>query len=216
MINKTMKIFLVVAGLLLLTNMSYAEEVEDSLADVEQVVVPEIYRRSVKAPKVDARDFELTLYGGALSMEEFSTNPVGGLRLAYHVSEDFFLEAGVAASTINDTAFRQFGLNLFPEEDETVIYYDLSVGYNVLPGEFFWGKDTAIPAYLYAIAGVGSFNLLDEDFFSVNLGAGARLLLTENFTLHVDVRDRIFENTLLGDEELTNNLELTVGVGWQF
>ncbi len=215
MINNTIKIILIVAGFSL-SSVPAAEEVEDSLADVEQVVVPEVYRRTVKAPKIDARDFELTLYGGVLGMENFSSSPVGGVRLAYHITEDFFLEAGVAASTINDEAFRQFGLNLFPAEDESLIYYDLAVGYNVLPGEFFWGENYAIPTHLYVIAGVGSITIVDEDFFSVNFGAGVRMLVSERFTLHLDVRDRIFENTLLGSEDLTNNLELTVGVGLQF
>jgi len=216
MINNTIKIMLIAAASLLLGGFASAEEVEDSLADVEQVVVPEIYRRTVKAPKIDARDFEFTLYGGVLNIEDFGANPVGGIRLAFHVTEDFFLEAGVAGSTISDDAFRQFGLNLFPSIDENLFYYDLAVGYNVLPGEFFLGANYAIPTHFYVLAGVGSFTIVDEDFFSVNVGAGLRLLVSESFTLHLDVRDRIFENTLLGDENITNNLELTVGVGLQF
>jgi len=216
MINNSIKIALLIAGLVVVSNGSAEEVIEDSLKDVEQVVVPKIYRRDVKAPKIDARDIEFTLYGGVLSMEDFNASPVGGARLAYHVTEDFFLEAGFAVATINDDAFRRFGLNLFPSEDESFSYYDLAVGYNVLPGEFFWGENHAIPTYLYVIAGVGSFTLVDEDFFSVNFGAGVRLLLTDRFTLHVDVRDRIFENTLLGDEELSNNLEMTLSLGLLF
>ena len=191
-----------------------AEEIEDSLEDVEQVVVPEIYRRDVKAPKIDARDFEVTAYVGILNMEDFGANAVGGLRLAYHITEDFFMEAGFAASEINDDSFRQFGLNVFPSSQESLTYYDLMVGYNVLPGEFFWGENYSIPSALYISAGAGSFTFVDEDFFSANFGFGVRALITQAISVHIDLRDRvIFDSSILGDDKITNNLEFTIGVG---
>ncbi len=193
------------------------EEIEDSLKDVEQVVVPEIYRRDMKAPNIDARDFEITAYAGILNMEDFGGNAVGGLRLAYHITEDFFMEAGFGASEVNDDSFRQFGLNVFPSSQESLTYYDLAVGYNVLPGEFFWGENYAIPSALYLSAGVGSLTFVDEDFYSANFGFGVRALITQAISVHIDLRDRvIFDADLLGDEKITNNLEFTIGIGLFF
>lgn len=204
-------------ALLLPMSVAAEQEIEDSLQDVEQVVVPEIYRRDVKAPKLDAHDFEITAYVGILNMEDFGANAVGGLRLAYHISEDFFMEAGFGASEINDDSFRQFGLNVFPSSQESLTYYDLAVGYNVLPGEFFWGENYAIPSALYVSAGVGSFTFVDEDYFSGNFGFGVRALVTQALSVHIDLRDRIiYETDLLGDDKITNNLEFTIGLGLFF
>ena len=56
------------------------------------VIEPQVNRREVKTPKIKAKDFELGAYFGALSIEDFGTNPIYGVRAAYHVSEDIFLE----------------------------------------------------------------------------------------------------------------------------
>ena len=60
------------------------------------VIEPQVNRREVKTPKIKAKDFELGGYFGALSIQDFGTNPVYGVRAAYHVSEDIFLEGFLA------------------------------------------------------------------------------------------------------------------------
>ena len=60
------------------------------------VVEPQVSRRKVKTPKIKAKDFEIGGYFGALSIQDFGTNPVYGIRAAYHVSEDIFLEAFIS------------------------------------------------------------------------------------------------------------------------
>ena len=44
------------------------------------------------ARSIDTEDFELGAYVGMLSIEDFESNVVYGARLAYHLTEDFFLE----------------------------------------------------------------------------------------------------------------------------
>jgi hypothetical protein len=65
--------------------------VEDPGAE-PTIVEPQVNRRVVKTPHIRAKDFEVGVYFGALSIEDFGTNPVYGIRAAYHVTEDFFLE----------------------------------------------------------------------------------------------------------------------------
>ena len=54
------------------------------------IVEPQVTRRVVKTPKIKAKDFEVGGYFGALSIEDFGTNPLYGITAAYHVTEDFF------------------------------------------------------------------------------------------------------------------------------
>src|SRR5580658_5384155 len=62
------------------------------------IIEPQVNRREVKTPKIKSKDVELGAYFGALSIQDFGTNPIYGVRAAYHVSEDIFLEADVARS----------------------------------------------------------------------------------------------------------------------
>src|SRR6202142_1888198 len=62
------------------------------------IIEPQVSRRVVKTPKIKSKDFEVGAYFGALSIQDFGTNPVYGVRAAYHVTEDLFLESYAARS----------------------------------------------------------------------------------------------------------------------
>jgi hypothetical protein len=68
------------------------------------IVEPQVTRRAIKTPKIKAKDFEVGAYFGALSIQDFGTNPLYGVRGAYHVSEDIFVEAYVARSKAGTTS----------------------------------------------------------------------------------------------------------------
>ena len=70
---------------------------EEPLAE-PSIIEPQVNRRVVKTPKIKAKDYELGGYFGALSIQDFGTNPVYGARAAYHVSEDIFVEGYFARS----------------------------------------------------------------------------------------------------------------------
>src|SRR6202167_3932693 len=68
------------------------------------IIEPQVTRREVKTPRIKAKDVELGAYFGALSIEDFGTNPLYGVRAAYHVSEDIFLEGYLARSKARTTS----------------------------------------------------------------------------------------------------------------
>jgi outer membrane beta-barrel protein len=174
----------------------------------EQVIQPQLDRREVKVPHINADDIELTLYTGILSMENFSSETVNGLRLAYHVTEDFFVEGAYARSTISDQFYRDraFPITGFDQQDEDLTYYNLSLGYNVLPGEIFLGRRWAMAS------GVGTTKFANESYATFNFGGGYRILLNDWLAFHIDMRDYVFDSDLLGQNQRTNNFEATVGL----
>ena len=182
----------------------------------EQVVEPQIDRRDVVIPRIDTEDFEVGVYGGILSVEDFGSEPVAGVRLAYHVSEDFFLEGVFGKSTVSDQALCDLGLCLFPSRDEDLTYYSLSVGFNFFPGEVFIGKTRAMTSTVYALVGAGNTKFIDEDRFTMNFGIGIRILPIDWLAVHITVRDHLFESDILGKNKVTNNFELTLGLSAYF
>ena len=178
----------------------------------EQIIDPEVERREIKEPAIDREDFEVGAFAGIMSIEDFGSDAVYGVRLAYHITEGFFIEATVGQSEAGLTSFESLsgGARLF--DDRTLRYYNLNLGYNVLPGEVFVGEGRAYNTNFYLVAGLGSTNFANDDRFTVNFGAGFRFLLTDSVAFHVDFRDHLFDIDILGDEKTTHNLEGTVGV----
>lgn len=179
-----------------------------------QVVDPEVERREIKEAKIDTENFELGVFAGVLSIEDFGTNLVYGARLAYHVTEGFFVEGAVGTSEGGLTSFEELSgdARLLTDEEREFLYYNLSLGYNIFPGEAFLGEGRAYNSQLYVIAGLGSTRFAGDDRFTVNYGAGYRFLFTDTVALHMDFRNHLFDIDLFGEEKTAQNLEATLGL----
>jgi len=153
-----------------------------------------------------------------LSIEDFGSNPVWGGTLAYHITEDFFLEAAYGSSEGEKTSFEKLsgGAQLLDSNDREYSYYSVSVGWDIFPGEVFIGKKYAFNSALYLIGGIGGTEFAGDTEFTINVGIGYRLLLTDWFAIHLDARDYIFERDIFGKEEKSNNLELRTGFSFFF
>jgi hypothetical protein len=57
-----------------------------------QVIEMEVQRREIKEPEIDSEDFEIGAFAGVMSIEDFGSGAVYGVRLAYHVTAGFFVE----------------------------------------------------------------------------------------------------------------------------
>jgi outer membrane beta-barrel protein len=183
----------------------------------EQVIEPAVPRRDVRVPKIPNNDFIVGAFVGTYSAENFGSNLVYGARLGYHITEDFFVEALYGTTKVSDENFRQIlPGGVFPEAEEKLDYYNLSVGYNILPGEVFFGSKYAKAAALYLVAGVGSTKFLEQRKQTLNFGLGLRVFLKDWAAIQVDFRDHVYSYDLLGRQQDTQNLELTAGATFFF
>ncbi len=183
----------------------------------EQVIQPQVDRRVVKLPKFPSNDFEFGAFTGTYATQNFGSSLVYGLRLGYHVTEDIFVEAVYGQTEVSDENFRQIlPGGIFRQPKETLSYYNLSAGFNILPGEVFIGRSIAKPSALYLIGGIGSTSFLEQRRQTLNFGLGLRVFLKDWAALQVDMRDHIFTLDLLGRRENTQNLELSAGITFFF
>jgi len=183
----------------------------------DQVIVPQVERREVHKPRYPSNDFEIGLFGGSYTVQNFGTHPVWGVRLGYDITEDFFVEATYGRTKASDKEFRNIlPGGIFTTEQEKLQYYDLSLGWNFLPGEIFIGKNWAKASTMYAIGGLGSTKFDSQRMQTWNFGLGAKLFLADWVALRADVRDRIYTLDLLGKRSSTQNPELTLGFAFFF
>jgi outer membrane beta-barrel protein len=216
-------VFLIAA---LLTGCSWFHRAPKAAAEIvpeapeadPSIIDPQVQRRVVKTPKIKAKNFELGASFGALSIQDFGTNPLYGVRLAYHVTEDIFLEGYVARSKAGTTSLEDVfpNITVLSDSGRRFTYYDLDVGYNVLPGEVFLGRGRAFNTSLYAIVGMGAVKFADQDKFALNFGMGTRILLTDWLAMHMDVKDHVFETDITGRTKNVHNIEATLGFTYFF
>ncbi|MGI9293413.1 MAG: hypothetical protein ACR2PS_05470, partial [Pseudomonadales bacterium] len=62
------------------------------------IIPPDLERQEIDIDAIDSEDFEIGVYYGVLSIEDFGSNDVSSLRLAYHITEGLFLEAAYGQS----------------------------------------------------------------------------------------------------------------------
>jgi len=183
---------------------------------LEQAVEPKVERHHIKVADIDADDFEIGAFVGLISVEDFGTNGVYGAKLAYHVTEDFFLEANYGVSKLDKSSFEVINDRLLLSDSERdYSYYNLSVGYNLFPGEAFL-FDMAFKNAFYLIGGVGSTSFAGDDLHTFNLGFGYRITVWRFVNLHLDFRDHIFDSDVTFQEKTLHNLELTTGLTASF
>jgi outer membrane beta-barrel protein len=183
----------------------------------EQVIVPQVDRRDVRTPRYPNKDFEIGAFLGTYSAENFGSSLVYGLRLGYHITEDVFVQATYGTTEVSDEAFRRvLPGGIFANPKETLKYYNLSAGYNVLPGEIFLGRNVAKASAVYVIAGIGSTDFISQKKQTINFGLGMRVLVRDRLSVQFDIRDHVYSLDLLGENTSTNNVEFTAGLSWYF
>jgi outer membrane beta-barrel protein len=185
---------------------------QDSDAHPPRVIEPQVERRKIKVPQIRSHNVEFGVQYGALSIENFGTNPVYGLTAAYHISEDFFFQGAFGRSLAGRTSFETLSdIQLLAPSERYFTYYDLSLGYNFLPGEVFIGRKLAMTSAFYLLGGIGATHFAGDSKFTVNFGGGYKVLPTDWMAVHIGVEDHVFQSDLLGVDKLTNNLEATIG-----
>ena len=208
---------LVPALLLALAAPAFAQSEAPPQPANEQVIVPQVERREVKLPRFPSNDIELGAFTGWYAAQNFGTSTVTGLRLGYHITEDVFVQAAYGRTTVTDEVIRGVLVaGILPSPKEKLTYYNVSAGYNLLPGEVFIGRSRAMAAAAYLIGGVGSTDFAGRRRQTYNFGFGGRVMLADWAAVQVDVRDHVFTLDLLGPSKTTHNLEVTGGLSFFF
>jgi outer membrane beta-barrel protein len=206
------------AALLSVTGCARDRLVRKEDAEQPPVIQPDIERRKIKTAKIDSENFEVGVFAGQISVEDFGVNTVKGARLAYHITEGFFVELAAGQAGTQPTSFERLSgaAQLLTDSERDYSYYNVSLGYNLFPGESFIGKKRALNTDLYVIGGVGKTAFAGDNRFTVNVGVGMRLMPLDWLAVHADVRDHVFDIDLLGQQKTAHNLETHVGVTFFF
>ncbi|MDO6565561.1 outer membrane beta-barrel domain-containing protein [Alteromonas sp. 1_MG-2023] len=181
------------------------------------LIEPDLDRREIREADIDNENFEIGVFAGQVSIEDFSSSSIVGVTLGYHITENIFAEASYAQADAGETSFEILsgGAPFLTEDEREYRYYDLSVGYN-FNGELFVTDSIVYNTDFFVTLGGGNTDFGGESQFTLSLGAGYRVLITDFFAVRLDMRDRIFNSELIGEEKDTHNLQYTLGATYFF
>ena len=225
------RIFLLISGLIFLPALASAADeptagakteiltpdVNDQMQQQEQVINPDIMRRQVKEAQIDTENFEVGIFFGLFSIEDFGTQSILGTRLSYHITEDFFFEGTYAQAKAGKTsAEKLYTPQVLTDDGRKYNFYTLALGYNLLPGESYIGKNNAFNSAVYFLGGIGNTQFGGDKHFTIMYGAGYRLIFNDWLALHGNVRDHVFKSSYSGEEKNSHNIEMSLGVTYFF
>ena len=182
--------------------------------DDRPLIEPDVTPVPVDESLIDTENFEVGAFVGFLTIEDLESSLVYGGKLTYHLSESFFFEAGVGFAEAGETSFEKLAGNVevLTEDERDYTYYNINLGYNVLPGEAFLTENYAFNTNFYLIAGAGATDFAGDTRFTVNAGAGYQVLLTDSVAVHLGVRQHFYRIDVLGSEKTSINTEVSSGL----
>ncbi len=203
-------------GILASSSLGISVAIAQDADDAPQVIEPKVERRDIDVAAIDTEDFELTAFVGLMGVEDFESNAVYGARLAYHISEWLFAEATYGMTEVGTSSFEKLGGGAVLLADRDLTYYDLSVGYNLFPGEVFFGTKRAWNSSVYLLGGMGSTDFAGDNQFTVTFGFGIKVLPTDYIAVRLEARDYMFDTEVTGEKKTTHNLQTTLNLSWFF
>lgn len=200
---------------------SVSQSQQQSDAEIIQqdpVIQPDVKRREVTENDINTENFQIEVYTGLLSIEDFGTSSTYGIRLDYHISEDLFLQGAIGQGRAGTTSFDRLGggPGLLSDTGRDYLFYNFSLGYNLLPGESYLTRDSAYNSALYLIAGAGNTQFADDDHFTITWGGGYVLTANGWLAVHMDFRDHMFNISVTGEDKVTHNFEASLGLAYYF
>ncbi|MFE8069811.1 outer membrane beta-barrel domain-containing protein [Marinobacteraceae bacterium S3BR75-40.1] len=182
--------------------------------DDRPLIEPDVRPQEVDESLIDTENFELGGFVGVMHIEDFGSSFLWGARVAYHLSESFFIESNVGFAEGNETSFEQLGGNvqLITDSEREYSFYNVNFGYRILPGEAYPTDNLTFNSNFYLVGGAGATEFAGDNRFTVNFGAGYQVLLNDSLVWHIGVREHLYQIDLLGEDKVAYNAEISSGL----
>lgn len=155
-------------------------------------------------------------YGYTLNEPYFDYHQAGG-DLRFHITEEWALAGTFSYYFSNETdelADVQNTFEVFPEKRPVRWYAGGEVSYTPFYGKFILFGSWIVPWNAWLSVGGGvTLTGVDGVHATGTIGLGARLFLTRWLTLHLELKDHIYNEDFKAGDSLMNNFVVNAGFG---
>ena len=157
---------------------------------------------------------EMTVQGGYYASDLFDGTYVVGAAYAYHMTEDFAVEASAAWTRIASSGGPELErtFTLLGSSNRRSLLFDADLVWDPAHGKLRLGG--AIQHFdLYVAAGAGVVDSVLSNDIAGNGAVGLKFFLGRAMSLRFDVRDHVYRQQLLSRKEWVNDVTAMIGVG---
>ncbi|MGQ9427016.1 outer membrane beta-barrel domain-containing protein [Gilvimarinus sp. F26214L] len=172
--------------------------------------------RGVKLAAIDDERFELGLYAGTLSVEDFGTDAMAGIELSYHLLPDWMVQVNYGKASVDRAAFETSQRQFLASDDRDFESIAVTGAYRIVNGRSFFGSSNRFNSDIYVMLGPDRVSFAGNDEWGWTFGLSYRLVFTDWMTANVDFREHLFERDFLGDNKQTLNTEFRIGINALF
>lgn len=206
------------AGLCAVATLAIPQIAQAAEPEATGTVKADVDRRTVLDDVLDTENFEAGLHGGIISIEDFESSGWVNAHVGYHINEYFYVKARYGQAKAGTTSFEKLAnaAPLLTDDERDLTYYGLNIGYNLLPGEIFFSKDTVFNSMFSIELGGGNTEFAGDEQFTVNVTANYRVFLNDWVAWDISMSDYIFDTQVTGESKTTHNLNFTTGIAVYF
>jgi len=195
-------------GLILSVNIASADTLLDIDGSKDRLILPNIDQQE-KNNAVDQEDFEVMVYSGSYSLEEFDNQLFLGLKGSLFFTSRIFLDAEYGTSFLRGTLDTNEPINT------RLNRYGVGLGYNLLKGKVFLGSGQVLSNELYVKYARGNIDTADTKNNYNSFGVGIRVLgIKDKFSFHTGASKDNIDSS--GGILTGSNLKLFAGLGMYF
>ena len=191
----------------------------DSDACIDENVKADLF---AKRKRRDVRDrlfqqtnrHEMTIQGGYYASDLFDGTYVLGAAYAYHMTEDFAVEASGAWTRIASSGGPELErvFTVLGDRNRRSLLFDADLVWDPAHGKLRLGG--AIQHFdLYLAAGAGVVDSVLSNDIAGNAALGLKFFLGRAFSVRLDVRDHVYRQQLLARKEWVNDVTAMIGLG---
>jgi outer membrane beta-barrel protein len=161
---------------------------------------------------------EMGINAGWVNIEDFGNEFAIGAGLTFRATEDFFLQINyMQTDEVELSTAETEGPTVFiASEERDFKHYDLLLGVNIFQGEFFVSDNKANLSALYGLVGVGETEFGGENRFTYTLGLGYQIAFQRRYIVRFDIRDYIYDSSLIAEDASTHNFHMSAGISYLF
>ena len=217
---KTRAITTIISTLLFVTSTSsLAQTIGDAGKKDITTITPEKKAPKINSAKIDTERFELGVYTGFLSIENFDVNALIGLQGTFHINSRLMANVYYGQSDGARARFeREVGddSDFIANREDGFRYIAAGISYNLLNARSFSGSKRKYDSYISIDTAVESVDFAGETNIGLMIGTTYKTVVTDWFTVNINLKDHIVEREFLGESSLTQNLELSLGLNFLF
>jgi outer membrane beta-barrel protein len=181
------------------------------------IIEPEKKLAKEKSAAIDSESYELGVYFGSLSVEDFGTDSLIGASFTYHINNSFIARLTLGESEISRATFEDVaGLSFLNSNERTFSFTQVQGGYQIFNGRSFLGSDRKYDSHLYITAGLEDVSFAGNNQIGLVFGATYKLVATDWLTWDLNFQDHIFERDFIGETKVTHNIEMALGLNFLF